>query len=141
MKVILEATHKRILEIYAEYINKWKALFYIPVDEKLNKGTYWLKYLDLKKEEVVKIRSKIKFVNQWVFIEATERIVISGLQHANILKMAKGKFVPWSEAEKWYGIHFVHIIHYSLEIISGKMKIRHSNGMSIQIQYWSKDLI
>ena len=49
-------------------------------------------------------------MNQWVFIEATQRIVISGLQHANILKMAKGKFVPWSEAEKWYPLHFVHRI-------------------------------
>ena len=83
MRVFLEATHERILERYAEYINNWKE--YVnsaPVAQNLNEGTHWLRRLGLKKEEVVNIRSQIKFVNQWFFIELTKRIVTSGLQHA-----------------------------------------------------------
>ena len=82
MKELLAATHKRILKRYAPYINTWRDIYSIPDEFKLNEGTHWLRRLGLKKEEVVNIRSQIKFVNQWFFIELTKRIVTSGLQHA-----------------------------------------------------------
>ena len=44
----------------------------------------------------------IKYVNQWYFIGATLDIAITTFKTHNILKKATGKFVPWSEANKWY---------------------------------------
>ena len=116
IKVLLEST-LRILREYVYKIKRWKD--YGPRDRKLHKGTRWLtsKFFGLEEEEIKKIRSKIKFVNQWLFIEVTKDIVITGLGQTNKLKMAEGKFVPWSEARKWYRLNFVNIIQYSIEII------------------------
>ena len=44
----------------------------------------------------------IKYVNQWYFIGATLDIAITQFKIPDILKKATGKFVPWSEANKWY---------------------------------------
>ena len=55
--------------------------------------------------------------------------------------MAKGKFVPWSEAKKWYCLNDVTRIQYSIEIILGMMLIHHLNGKRILATYWSKDLM
>ena len=78
MKVLLEST-LRILREYVYKIKRWKD--YGPRDRKLRKGTRWLtsKFFGLEEEEIKKIRSKIKFVNQWLFIEVTKDIVRTGL--------------------------------------------------------------
>ena len=51
---------------------------------------------------VLKIMKQFKFVNQWYFIKITEDIVRKGFGINDALKMARGKFVPWSEVNKWY---------------------------------------
>jgi len=97
----LEVTHELILKKYAEVVNEWTKIKSEPVYKKLFIGTDWLSMLNLEMEEILKIRRKIKFVNQWLFIRLTFDIVKTGVQHASKLKMARGKFVPWSEANKW----------------------------------------
>ena len=44
----------------------------------------------------------IKYVHQWYFIGVTLDIAITNYKIRDILKKATGKFVPWSEANKWY---------------------------------------
>lgn len=56
MKVFLEATQKRILPAYVEYINNWNNLNSFPNSVKLKKGTAWLLIARLEKETVEKIR-------------------------------------------------------------------------------------
>ena len=75
----------------------------------------------LDKKTIGKIRKRMKFVNQWFFIAMTRQIVKGDLEHANILKMATGKFVPWSQAKKWYSFvnAYIHSIKHPLQIFSG----------------------
>ena len=82
MKARLEATHKIILRPFARYINyyidDWKN-HGIDREYKLKYGTSWLKF-GLEEEDVMKIRSQIKFVNHWFFIHKTKYIVSTGIR-------------------------------------------------------------
>ena len=54
-------------------------------------------------EAEYKIKKHImKYVNQWYFIGSTQYIVGRTYKVPDILKRARGKFVPWSEAKRWY---------------------------------------
>ena len=108
MKVFLEATQKHILPAYVEHINNWKNLTSVPNEEKLERGTGWLLYAGLDRETFELIRKQFKFVNQWFFISITKHIVREGFGLPDTLKMARGKFVPWSEAQKWYSLEYIH---------------------------------
>ena len=46
--------------------------------------------------------SLVKYIDQWAFLGLTRNIITQVLERPIILKKAKGKFVPWSEAQKWY---------------------------------------
>ena len=55
-----------------------------------------------------KIKKNImKYVNQWYFIGSTQLIVGRTYKIPDILKQARGKFVPWSEAKRWYFCGFL----------------------------------
>ena len=63
-----------------------------------------MKYFELfglRKKQLEKISSSIKFENQFWFIEKTRKIAGKAFGEPDILKMARGKFIPWSEADKW----------------------------------------
>ena len=97
-----EATRSNILPRYAKPINNWANIVKKPFREKLEGGL--LKYFELfglRRKQLEKISSSIKFVNQFWFIEKTRKIAGYGIENSDILKMARGKFIPWSEANKW----------------------------------------
>ena len=73
----------------------------------------------LDMETIEKIKRQIKFVNQWYFIAITTTIVSQRLEKSDILKKATGKFVPWSEAKKWYSIKYYRRIKHSIRMFSG----------------------
>ena len=54
------------------------------------------------KDTYKEFQKLIKYLDQWYFIEKTWEFVGKVFERPTILKKAKGKFGPWSEAAKWY---------------------------------------
>ena len=109
MKVLLEATNG-LLKKYGEKIIEWRVILADKRKNKILMATHWLGWeaFGLNKTEISKIRSTIKFPYILTFIDRTADIVTTGIGQSMILKKAKGKFVPWSEAKKeWYFLRIV----------------------------------
>ena len=101
-------TRKIILPQYAEIINKWKTLAGAPLGIKILQG-FWgaflgsmLLYRGKNAYRVWEPVSKsIEFVDQWLFIGQTIQLANQQMPTPHILRRATGKFLPWSECEKF----------------------------------------
>ena len=49
----------------------------------------------------IEFQKLVKYLDQWYFMAKTVSLVGTVYERPTILKKANGKFVPWSEAEKW----------------------------------------
>ena len=95
-------TRDRILPAYVRKINNWTNLVADPDDIKYDSGYLWLiKLLDPDSQKMMK-KYAGKFLNQWYFMGLTKEIASYAYELSPILKQATGKFLPWSDAVKWY---------------------------------------
>ena len=105
LEQFLYFTHNVLLQ-YAEAIEKTMAVEKgVDQLEKLENGyigiILTMVHAKISNSSRAEILGFVKYVDQWFFIEETSRFTTVGVHHHSILKKARGKFLPWSDAESW----------------------------------------
>ena len=103
-------TREMILPLFAAIINNWKKEAGYPKGYKIAAG-FWGSFfvnmvlsrgMEIPEYEKGLIENSIKFVDQWLFIGKNLNFVrIASMQLPHILRRARGKFLPWSECDKF----------------------------------------
>ena len=102
MEVFLEITRNQILPDFVEIISDWPKIVSTWDWFKFGRGYLWvISNLDSDTQKKVKKIISAQFINQWYFMGLTKDKVSTTYETPPILKQATGKFLPWSDANKW----------------------------------------
>ena len=94
-------TRQVILPQYGRSINNWPRIKKLSKEKKQSEGLFSV--MEYRGEDInIEFQKLVKYLDQWYFMAKTVSLVGTVYERPTILKKAKGKFVPWSEADEWY---------------------------------------